>query len=200
MVLGAHVLLHVTEPDFLKKVLLSKKWEKWAKNGQKIAFFKFIRKFSHFFWNLAHSESLYYLLYSCTNPIFKSTIFLEQNDEKAWFFASWYRFMESSSWLKNTGVIIIKNGCGHSVLRTLKLAVSQGKMNEINWFLMCLYKFMKAKSYFNNFLVMVVKNGCGLLGLGTLKSTVLQGPIDEMSWFFVCWYEFRKAKSYYNNY
>ena len=80
-----------------------------------------------------------------------------------------------------------KNGCGHSVLRTLKLAVCQGEMNGINCFLMCWYKFRKAKSYFNNFLVVVVKNGCGLLGLGTLKSVVSQEPIDEMSWFFACW-------------
>ena len=60
--------------------------------------------------------------------IFKSTISLEQNDEKAWFFACWYRFMEITSWLKNIGVGMVKNGCGHSVLRALKLAVYQGKM------------------------------------------------------------------------
>ena len=109
--------------------------------------------------------------------------------------------MEKRIWLKNIEVDIIKNGCGHSVLRTLKLAVCQGKMNEINWFSVCWYKFMKAKSYFNNFLaVVVVKNVCGLLGLRTLKSAVLQGPINEMSWLFVCWYKVRKAKSYFNNY
>ena len=80
--------------------------------------------------------------------------------------------MENRSWLKNIGVGMVKNGCGHSVLRTLKLAVCQGKMNEINWFLVCWYKFMKAKSYFNKFFVVVVKNGCGLLIRGTLKSAV----------------------------
>ena len=35
--------------------------------------------------------------------ILKSTLSLEQNDEKAWFFASWYRFMETKSWLKSIG-------------------------------------------------------------------------------------------------
>ena len=94
--------------------------------------------------------------------IFKSTISLEQVNEKAWFCACWYRFMESRSLLKNIGVGVVKNGCGHSVLRTLKLAVCQGKMNEINWFWVCWYNFMKAKSYFNNFWVVVVKNGHGL--------------------------------------
>ena len=55
--------------------------------------------------------------------IFKSTTSLEQNDEKTWFFACWYRVMESRSWLKNIAVGMVKNGCGHSVLRTLKLSV-----------------------------------------------------------------------------
>ena len=112
---------------------------------------------------------------------FKSNISPEQNDEKAWIFACWYRFMGSRSWLKNVGVDIIKNGCVNSVLRTLKLALCQGKMNEINWFLLCWYKFIGTKSYFNSFLVVVVKNRCDLLGHGTLKSAVLQGPIDKMS-------------------
>ena len=125
---------------------------------------------------MVYNESLYYLQYSCINPIFgknlfpkifgqsdyrnfKSVISIEQNDEKAWFFACWYKFMEIRSWLKNIGVVVVKNGCGHSVVRNLKLAVCQGEMNRINWFLVCWYKFMKAKCYFNNFLVVVVKNG-----------------------------------------
>ena len=104
----------------------------------------------------------------------KSAISLEQNDEKAWFFACWYKLMESRSWLKSIGVGIIKNGWSHSVLSTLKFAVCQGKMNEVNWFLVCWYKFIKAKSYFNHILVVVVKNGHGLLDFRTLKSAVLQ--------------------------
>ena len=58
--------------------------------------------------------------------IFKSIISLEKNDEKAWVFTCWYRFMESRSWMKYIGVDVGKNGCGHNVLRTLKLAVCQG--------------------------------------------------------------------------
>ena len=88
-----------------------------------------------------------------------ANISLEQNNEKAWFFACWYRFMENRSWLKNIGVGMVKNWCGHSILRTLKLAVCQGKRNKINWFLVCWYKFMKAKSYFNNCWVVVIKKG-----------------------------------------
>ena len=68
--------------------------------------------------------------------IFKLTISLEQNDEKAWFFACWYRFMEIKSWLKNIRVVMIKKWCGHFGLWT-KLAVSQEGVDRINWFLVC---------------------------------------------------------------
>ena len=64
--------------------------------------------------------------------IFKSTISLEQNDEKAWFFSCWYRFVENRSGLKNIGVGLVKNRCGHCLLKTLILALCQGKMNEMN--------------------------------------------------------------------
>ena len=47
MVLEAHVLLCVTEPYFLKIILLLQKCGKCAKNEPKIRFFEFIRKFSH---------------------------------------------------------------------------------------------------------------------------------------------------------
>ena len=87
--------------------------------------------------------------------------------------------METKSWLKNIGVVMVKKGCGYSGLGT-NLAVSQGGVNWINWFL--------------------AKKGCGLSGHGTLKSAVSQEWIDEMCWFFACWYKFRKAKSYFNNY
>ena len=69
--------------------------------------------------------------------IFKSTISLEENDEKAWFFACWYIFIEIRSSLKNIGVGLVKNGFGDSGLQTLKLAVSQEVVDGINWFLVC---------------------------------------------------------------
>ena len=44
-------------------------------NGQKIGFFEFIGKLSsQFFLNLVYNEGLYYLLYSCTNPIFRKNL------------------------------------------------------------------------------------------------------------------------------
>ena len=46
--------------------------------------------------------------------IFKSTVSLEKVDEKAWFFACWYRFTEIKSWLKNIEVGVVENELGHS--------------------------------------------------------------------------------------
>ena len=132
--------------------------------------------------------------------IFKSTIFPGQNYEKAKFCACWHRFMIIKIWLKNIGVSMVKNGWGHSSLRTLKLVVSQEGTNEINWFLLCQYKLKKAKSYFNNFWMIMVKNWCCLLGFRTVKSAVSQEWIEGLRWFFACWYKFRKAKSYFNHY
>ena len=66
--------------------------------------------------------------------IFKSNVSLEQNDEVAWFFAYWYKFMEIKSWLKNIWWGVVKNGCGYSDHMTLKLAVSQEGIDGINGF------------------------------------------------------------------
>ena len=163
---------------FLKKNLFA---QKMGKMGQKQEFLNLLENLvMNFFWiwsiekfydvccilaQILYLGKIWFLRYGqnaldqsdCS--IFKLTISLEQNDEKAWFFGYWYRFIEIKSLLKNIGMGMVKNGCGHSVLRTLKLAVCQGKMNEINWFWVCWYKCMKAKSHFNNFFVVVVKNG-----------------------------------------
>ena len=67
--------------------------------------------------------------------IFKLTISPEENDEKAWFFAYWFKLMEIKSCLKNVGVGVVKSGCGLSCQSTLKMAISQKRGNGINWFL-----------------------------------------------------------------
>ena len=62
MVLESHVKLCVTEPIFRENCFCPKigKW-----------FFQFIGKFGNkFFLNLIYNKNLYYLLCSCTNPIF----------------------------------------------------------------------------------------------------------------------------------
>ena len=65
--------------------------------------------------------------------IFKWIISLERKQEKAWFFACWYKFIEIKSWLKNIGMGVVINVCSHSGCRYLKLAVSQIVSNGINW-------------------------------------------------------------------
>ena len=70
---------------------------------------------------------------------------------------------------------VVKNGCCHSGLKTLKLSVSQERIIEINLFFDVLIKLIKAKSCFNSFWVLVVKNGGGLFGLEALKYAVSQG-------------------------
>ena len=109
--------------------------------------------------------------------IFKSSVSLEENDGKAWFFACWYKFMEIKSWSKN----------GLFGVGTLKSAVSQEWIDEMNWFFACWYKFRKVNSYFANYWVGTVKNGWGRIDHRTLKSGVSHKWFDELSrlveWF-----------------
>lgn len=83
----------------------------------------------HFFFNLVSNETLYYLLYSCTDPIFwkylipkiwaktfltnqiallKSAVSIVQNCDIAY----WYNFIETKSWLKSIGVGMVKKRRG----------------------------------------------------------------------------------------
>ena len=96
------------------EIFLPPKLGKLAQNGSKIRFFKFIGKFGHtFLVNLFYYQNLYYLLCSCTNPIF-GEIFVpeiwaklfpvnliawfsnqespEQINEIVWFFTCWCKF------------------------------------------------------------------------------------------------------------
>ena len=101
---------------------------------------------------------------------FKLTISPEHKDEKAWFFACWYRLMEIKSWLKK-----YLGGCGQKWVWLL-----WSKDTKIG----CISKR---------------KYGCGHLGLGTLKFAVSQDWICKFGWFFAYWYKFMKAKNYFNN-
>ena len=114
MVLGNHVL-YVIEMDFLRKRFFC------PKNGPYIGFVKFTGKFSDcFFLNFLYKESLYNLLYSCTNPILGKNLVPE----------IWAKM------LSNIGLGVVKNACGLSDLRTLKLAISRrNQWNKlIFWF------------------------------------------------------------------
>ena len=118
----------------------------FPKNGPKIGFFNILENLAMTFswiWStktfciicciLAEIPFLgkIFSLDKCQNAlgqsdcrIFKFTASLEQNDEKAWLLAFWYKFMEIKSWLRNIRGGVVRNGCGHSGFRTLKLTVS----------------------------------------------------------------------------
>ena len=72
----------------------------------------------------------------CTD--FSSTIFSEQNDAIALFFAFWNKSMKIQRWLKfflEGSWVIVINGHGHAGPETVKLDVSQEWIGGINWFL-----------------------------------------------------------------
>ena len=78
----------------------------------------------------------------------------------------------------------MRNGCGQSGHRALKLGVSQEWIDAVNWFLACWCKFKKTRSYFNDFWVGQVKNGHGHLVCEMLKFAEW---VHGLSWFFACW-------------
>ena len=47
MGLETHMKLCVTEADFLEKIFLPQKLEKWTQKGPKTGFFEFVGRFGH---------------------------------------------------------------------------------------------------------------------------------------------------------
>ena len=91
---------------------------------------------------MLYNKNLYYLLCSCTNPVFRKNLvpkieakmlsanqiagflnqlFLQNKNMKVSFFACWYNFTKFKSLSKNFWLGMVKNGCGQSGLYTLKL-------------------------------------------------------------------------------
>ena len=71
MVLKVHMKLCVTELDFWEKNFFAPKLRKRVKMGQKHGFFNLLENLViNFLLNLIYNRNLYYLLCSCTNPIF----------------------------------------------------------------------------------------------------------------------------------
>ena len=72
------MLLCMTKSDFWGKFF-------FPKNGPKIGFFESIGKCSHYFFlNLVYKESLYQLLYSCTNPTLEENLVPEIGPKCSW--------------------------------------------------------------------------------------------------------------------
>ena len=120
-----------------------------------------------------------------TNQIawFLNQLYLRNKMMKFRFFACRCKNMRINCWLNILREGMVKDGCGHSGHRTLKLAVSQEWMDGINWFSACWYKLRKAKFNFSHFWLGVVRNGHGLLCHRTLNSAISQEWIDQLGWF-----------------
>ena len=122
--------------DFLKIIILPSKLKKI---GQTYGYLNVLENLVNFFpiWpilkvyinfcmlgQISRLGKSWFLRYGpkCSCPIrlqnFKSTTSLEQNDEKAWSSAYWYKFIEIKKWLKNIGAGMVINGCAHSGCRT----------------------------------------------------------------------------------
>ena len=72
MVLEIHMRLCVTEPNFLeKKIFAQKNWENGPKMDQKLDFLNLLNLSLLI---LFYDEIFYYLLCSCTNPIFGKSL------------------------------------------------------------------------------------------------------------------------------
>ena len=123
---------------------------KLAKNR---GFFNLKKNFViNFHWILFYNENLYYLLCSCTNPIFgknlvpeiyanilsanliaKSFISPEHINETTSFFAFCYKFTQIKMQLKIFRLGMVKNECGKTVHGALKMNLSQKGTDGIKW-------------------------------------------------------------------
>ena len=124
MVLGAHVVLCIIEPDLLKKYFTSiiRKigQAEGSLNVQESSAFVFFLFFLFFifFISVVYNESLYY----CNSCMLEQISYLG----KFWFL----RYGPKCSWPIRLQDFSINR-------RTLKLAVSHKEINKINWFLVC---------------------------------------------------------------
>ena len=119
MVSGVHVVLCLTEPDFLKVMFCPKNVE----NRRSLGFFECIGKSTFFqififYLNLVYNESLWY----CNCCMLEQISYLG----KFWF----VRYGPKCSWPIRLQDFSIN-------CRTLNLAVFHKEINEINWFLVC---------------------------------------------------------------
>ena len=81
MVLQTDMKLRVTESDFLEKDFCLQNWENGLKMGQKQGFSNLLKNLVINFYYLFYNENLYYLLCSCTNPIFWKIFVFEIRDK-----------------------------------------------------------------------------------------------------------------------
>ena len=121
MVLGAHVVLCMTEPDFSEKMFYPQNGENGPTKPRILWMYRkvqFLFLVLYFFISVVYNESLYY----CNSCMLEQISYLG----KFWFL----RYGPKCSWPIRLQDFFI-NG------RTLKSAVSHKEINAINWFLVC---------------------------------------------------------------
>ena len=121
MVLGAHVVLCMTEPDFSEKMFYPQNGENGPTKPRILWMYRkvqFLFLVLYFFISVVYNESLYY----CNSCMLEHISYLG----KFWFL----RYSPKCSWPIKLQDFLINR-------RTLKLAVSHKQINEINWFLVC---------------------------------------------------------------
>ena len=137
----------------------------------------------------------------CGHPVYLKNEQMESNDFlHACTNENQMKIKLKGNW-KFWGVGMVKNGCGQSGVRTLKLNVYEEWTDERTTDVLHVdTDSQKFKRWSKNVWVGMVKNGCGCAGHGTLKLTVPQKWTNGISWFFACWYKFGKAKSWFNDF
>ena len=93
------------------------------------------------------------------------------------------------------GMGIVRNGCGQSCDRILKLTVSEGWTDGVNWFFACQYRFTKIKSWSNIF-----GWAWSMWSQDSKIDCIWDNWIYGINWFFACWYKIRKAKCWWNEF
>ena len=93
-------------------------------------------------------------------------------------------FMQIERWLKIFGVSMVKNGCGQSLDRALKLTVSEEWTDGIKWFFACWHIHKNWKLNKKLFWVGMVKSEYVHFDHGTLKLILSQKLTDGINWFF----------------
>ena len=124
----------------------------------------------------------------------------EWTDGINWPFSCWYNFTKIKMWLKNFGVKMVKNGCGQSGGRTLKLTLSEEWANEINWFFACWYMITKIKSWSKNLWVGICQKWVWPVWSQDSKIDCISKMNRWNKIIFSCWYKFRKAESWFNDF
>ena len=156
--------------------------QKSGKMGQKPGFLNLLKNLVISFYWICSIMKTYYLLCSCTNPVF-GKIFVPGVWAKMFSANQIARFLNQpflqnkslfsrTKWSKIFWFCMVKNGCDQSGLWALKLIVSQEWTDGINWFFACWYSFTEIKRWLKIFGASMVKNRFDQSDDGTLKFTV----------------------------